>query len=72
MLADATVAPALQAAQAELEKARLEDKLEGRLERRPDREDLERRGIVSLLLLFPPPPRGGPRIPLAPLSFFRL
>lgn len=44
----ATVAPALQAAQAELEKARLEDKLEGRLERRPDREDLERRGIVSL------------------------
>lgn len=41
------VAPALQAVQTELQKARLEDKLEGRLERRPDREDLERRGIVS-------------------------
>lgn len=34
----------------DLEKAQLEDKLEGRLERRPDREDLERRGIVSPLL----------------------
>ena len=44
---DSTVAPALQAAQTELQKAQLEDKLEGRLERRPDREDLERRGIVS-------------------------
>ena len=42
-----TVAPALQAAQTELQKAQLEDKLEGRLERRPEREDLERRGIVS-------------------------
>lgn len=40
------VAPALQAKRIELEKQQLEDKLEGRLERRPDREDLERRGIV--------------------------
>lgn len=41
------VAPSLQAARAELEKRKLEDKLEGRLERRPEKEDLERRGIVS-------------------------
>lgn len=51
---DSSVAPALQAAQTELQKAQLEDRLEGRLERRPDREDLERRGIVSIssLLFF--------------------
>ena len=41
------VAPALQAATADLQKSQLEDKLEGRLERRPEREELERRGIVS-------------------------
>jgi hypothetical protein len=49
----AAIAPALQAAHADLQKAQLEDKLEGRLERRPDREDLERRGIVSRSRMLP-------------------
>lgn len=44
------MAPSLQAARTELEKHQLEDKLEGRLERRPEREDLERRGIVGLIV----------------------
>jgi hypothetical protein len=47
ILKGSNVAPALQAAQIELQKAQLEDKLEGRLDRRPERDDLERRGIVS-------------------------
>ncbi|KAL9935176.1 hypothetical protein V8E36_006252 [Tilletia maclaganii] len=47
ILKSSSIAPALQAAQAELEKHRLEDKLEGSFERRPDREDLIRRGIIK-------------------------
>lgn len=43
------VAPALQAASSELQRHQIEDKLEGRLERRPEREDLERRGIVRAI-----------------------
>ncbi|KAE8210442.1 hypothetical protein CF327_g5683 [Tilletia walkeri] len=53
ILKNSTVAPALQAAQAELQKHRLEDKLEGSLERRPEREDLIRRGIIKETNLAP-------------------
>ncbi|PWN33088.1 uncharacterized protein FA14DRAFT_81226 [Meira miltonrushii] len=50
ILKTGNLAPALQAASADLQKSQLEDKLEGRLERRPEREELERRGISGLLL----------------------
>lgn len=45
--AESNLAPSLQAAQAELAKHQLEDRLEGRLERRPDRDDLVARGILK-------------------------
>lgn len=41
------VAPSLAATQESLKKAQLEDKLEGKLEHRPDRAELERLGILK-------------------------
>ena len=46
-ITEGNAAPALQAAQAELERHRLEDKLEGKLGRRPEQKDLVERGILK-------------------------
>lgn len=50
ILKEGNVAPALAATKAELARNQLEDKLEGKLERRPDRDDLVSRGILKTQL----------------------
>ena len=47
LFSDPSVAPALQAARAELEKSKLEDKLEHLLEHRPKQEDLIQHNIMK-------------------------
>jgi len=47
ILKGTNVAPGLQAAQAELERAQLEDKLEGMLQARPTPEELVKEGILQ-------------------------
>ncbi|KIO32287.1 hypothetical protein M407DRAFT_241536 [Tulasnella calospora MUT 4182] len=47
ILKNTSVAPSLQAAQADLERARLEDKLEQKLQARPKPDELVKEGILN-------------------------
>jgi len=47
ILKNTSVAPSLQAAQAELERAQLEDQLESKLQRRPTVDELVKEGILN-------------------------
>jgi len=47
ILKSSSVAPSLQAAQADLERAQLENKLEGKLQARPKPEELVKEGILQ-------------------------